>query len=192
MSQSSTPLSDLIERCLEQADAATDAANFERFLEAFVGARLGVMVTGKIEGATPGGTVVVREGQASCAMVDLPQGGRMLAACADRPAFRRRSPLRFNAEVDARTLLTIALANEACRGIMVNSALTERSVALARELLPGLLARCQAPSPPPVAWKRTTQLPPASSRRARRRRPPRHFSTVTPSGPIARAWAVPP
>ncbi len=152
MAESTTPLSDLIELCLDQKDPATDAANFERFLACFVTSRLGVIASGALGHAKLGEKIVVREGQVSCATVDLPGGVRMLLACADRPVFLRRYARRFNAEVDARTLMTIALAGDACKGIMISSARSDRSIALARELLPKLIDRCREPAP--VAWKR--------------------------------------
>lgn len=158
MGESATPLSERIERCLELSDDATDAANFERFLEAFVGARLGVIVMGNLQGAKRGEAYVARDGQASCATVTLPGNKLMLLACADRPAFLRSFARRFNADVDARTLINIALANPNCQGIMLNSALSDRSIALARTLLPGLLERCKPAGPRlvPVEWKRTS------------------------------------
>jgi hypothetical protein len=159
MGESATPLSEHLERCLDPRDEASDAANFESFLQAFVGARLGVIVVGNLPGAKPGESYVARDGQASCATVTLPGNKLMLLACADRPSFLRKFARRFNADVDARTLLTIALANPSCQGIMLNSALSDRSIALARALLPGLIERCKtvaAPAPEPLAWKRTT------------------------------------
>ncbi|MCU0686175.1 MAG: hypothetical protein MUF34_28670 [Polyangiaceae bacterium] len=159
MGESATPLSELIERCLEPQNDEADTANFERFLQAFAGSRLGVIVVGNLQGAKRGESYVTREGQASCATVTLPGNKLMLLACADRPSFLRKFARRFNADVDARTLITIALANPSCQGIMLNSALSDRSIALARTLLPGLLERCKAVSAPPaepLAWKRTT------------------------------------
>ncbi|HEU4407895.1 MAG TPA: hypothetical protein VFS43_21720 [Polyangiaceae bacterium] len=157
MAERATPISDLIEGCLEQQDGAAESESFRRFLDAFVGARFGVIVAGKLERARPGEPFVAREGQVACAMVNLPGGASMLVACADRAAYSGRYASRFNAEVDAHTLLTIALANEACSGIMVNSARSDRSVALARELLPKLLERCPAPKKiEPPSWRRTT------------------------------------
>jgi hypothetical protein len=159
MGERSTPISDLIEGCLEQQDATTESESFRRFLDAFVGARFGVIVAGRLERVASGQPMVAHEGQASCAMITLPGGASMLVACADKPAYAGRYASRFNAEVDAHTLVTIALANEACKGVMVHSALSDRSVALARDLLPGLLKRCPPPKQPERAiWRRTTSL----------------------------------
>lgn len=157
MVASSTPISDLIEACLEQdTDAAAGAESFRRFTEAFVNTRLGVIVSGKLERLAVGEPFLAHEGQASCAMVTLPGGMSMLVACADKAVYTGRYANRFNAEVDAHTLLTIALASEACKGIMVHSARSDRSVALARELLPALLKRCPPPErPAQVVWRRT-------------------------------------
>ncbi|HEX7314380.1 MAG TPA: SseB family protein [Pyrinomonadaceae bacterium] len=122
-----TPLSDLI---AVQA-ASGQPRDWARFVEAFRTSQLGVMVSGASE--YPSGTFVVTEDQPMSVGLTTHAGGRpMVLAFADPAAFERRFGRQFNALMTGDDLLATALANPACAGVLVNSALAEISVVIDR------------------------------------------------------------
>lgn len=130
-----TPLSDLITQCV-QGGTKTSMESFE---EALLTARLGIIVEGAPEGTK--GAFKVRGKGVTCGVARTPDGKTMIHACADREAFVQRYNPAFNAEIDLRGAIGIALANPACQGILINSAASEHSIALDRDKLSSLQLR---------------------------------------------------
>jgi|SRR5215469_10060960 len=135
MHESLTPLSDCISRYAEH----DTRENYEQFLRVFVGCRLGVIVHGVPQGAS--GQYVAGKNELTVAMSIAPDGKKTVLACADRAIFVQRFRQPFNAEVDAATLLQIAMSSPDCEGIMVNSAASEHRVVIPRNHIEGLIAK---------------------------------------------------
>lgn len=125
---SDTPLSDLMAVYIAEGSSRT----WGRFLDEFRVSKLGVRVTGLPEGAV-GDFTSPDDHSLSVGMTDHAGGQPMVLAFADPAAFERRFGRRFNATMTGDALLGTALHSADCRGILVNSALTEASVVIDRE-----------------------------------------------------------
>jgi hypothetical protein len=134
MSDASTPLSDCISRLVKHHTPE----NYAHFIRLFMQSRLGIIVQGVPAGAS--GEHTAGRNQVSAALGVAPDGKKMLLACADRAVFVERFNRPFNAEVDAASLLKIALANPGCEGVMINSAASEHTVTILRTQIPKLIA----------------------------------------------------
>ena len=130
---SSTPLSDVIDVVRERGNEE----NYNRFLEAFLRARLGIIA----HGLPPGISGIVRSGpDTSCASVEHPaRRGAFVLACADMAMFNTRFARKFNAELDAHSLMNIVVANPSSAGILINSAKSEHSIVIERTTIERLL-----------------------------------------------------
>jgi hypothetical protein len=114
------------------------AEAYERFLDVFRRSRLGVIAHGlpvNASGLIRGGPgVTVSSGE-------HPRDGRsMVLACADLATFRARFHRRFNAELDAASLMNIVLANRDAQVILINSAISEHSIIIDRSTVERLVA----------------------------------------------------
>ncbi len=111
------PLSELLHEYIN-----TGAANsYQDFLDAFVGAPLGVTATQEQIGNASG----------LASSID-PQGRRVLLVFADPDAFQLRYGANFNAEVTGADVLQTLMANPDCHGIQINSAQAEVSLIIER------------------------------------------------------------
>lgn len=140
-------LSDFITRCIERGDRE----DYERFYEELLRAQLGVIATGVPEGVT--GAYRAGEDEVGLGRATTPDGRTMVLACADRAVFVQRFHKRFNAEMGARQLLAVALADPDCEGVLINSAASEHSVPIPRALCEELLAPAPAPVEARPWWK---------------------------------------
>ena len=134
-SQSETPLSDLIDDYV----GWYTHKSFVRFLQAFREARVGVGAIG-IPPSTIGDFQASSEHPISVGSSEDDQGNRVVLVCADPHAFAQRFGLRFNAEMQGRSVLETVLHDPECAGIRVNSAIREVSIIIDRENTKRLLA----------------------------------------------------
>lgn len=135
MKDTPTPLSDAITRLVEQHTPG----NYAQFIRIFMDSRLGIIVQGIPPGAS-GEYTAGKNNEMSAALGIAPDGKRMLLACADRAVFVQRFKRPFNAEIDAVSLLKMAVANPGCEGVMINSAASEHTVTILRKQIPELIA----------------------------------------------------
>ena len=140
-----TPLSELMAQVFAEPDSE---AVLDHFFSVFMDSKVGIVLIG----APPDlyKMVEVREFRdVSLAFTQAPDGRAMIAACADRPAFAERFDSSFNAELPGRELMEFALQlPEMCEGIMLYSALAEKSIGIARTDFEQLLAKSPRQIPP--------------------------------------------
>lgn len=137
---SDAPLSDLI-----AAHAASGSpGTWGRFLDAFRVAEVGVHVVGAPAGVA-GEFVTTPDRPVSVGLTRHAGGRPMALAFADPKAFARRFGRPFNGGMTGAALLTTALANPECAGVLVNSALAEVSVVIDRRVAEALVRTSQPP-----------------------------------------------
>jgi hypothetical protein len=127
---SATPLSDAI----TQLNERDTWENYAHVLDELLRSKLGVIAVGLPAGVSPG-TDIVADGSISCALVPDPRhpdAPKLLLACAEAAVFRTRFDQGFNAEVDAAAVMAIVIANRACGGVLVNSAVSKHSAVVDR------------------------------------------------------------
>ena len=132
-----------------------DDAIYDSFCAAFLDAQVGVTASGIDEGNY--GKVVSTEARPlSVGLTTHADGRDRILACADPAQFEVRYGRKFNALMLGRELAKTALFNPDCAGILVNSALSENSIAIDREKLALLLAPPKSspssPKPPLRPW----------------------------------------
>jgi hypothetical protein len=133
MTGATIPLSDSITRLVGR----NTPEHYADFIRVFMDSRLGIIVQGVPAGAK--GEFTAGQNQVSAALGMTPDGKKMLLACAGRAVFVQRFNRPFNAEIDAPSLLTMALANPSCEGVMINSAASEHTVTILRAQIPELM-----------------------------------------------------
>lgn len=126
-----TPLSDR----MDLAGSSDD--HYREFLREFGRSKLGVLA---------------QRSPFSVGLIKGPDGGKVILAFADPPAFIQRFGQKFNAEMAGVDLLKTALANPDCQGVLVNSAKQEISVLIQRRTAQQLLGADQAPAPSARPW----------------------------------------
>lgn len=132
-----TPFSELMTQVFAEPDSES---TLNHFLSVFMESTVGIVLLGAPDDLNKVGEV--RElSNISLAFTHAPDGRAMIAACADRPAFVARFDRSFNAELPGRELMELALQlPEECEGIMLYSALAEKSIGIARTDFAQLLA----------------------------------------------------
>lgn len=141
----STPLSDLLAQVFADPDSE---ATLNHFFTVFMDSMIGIALFGSPENLAK--LTESREmDNIGLAFTQAPDGRSMIAACADRPAFAERFDSTFNAELPGRELMELALQlPDACEGILLYSALVEKSIGIARADFPQLLANSPRRPPP--------------------------------------------
>ncbi|MEN9866509.1 MAG: hypothetical protein RL748_2099 [Pseudomonadota bacterium] len=139
------PLSELMAAVF--ADPDSDAA-LDHFFSVFMESMIGIALIG----APPDMdslSVVREQDHIGVAFTEAPDGRSMIVACADRSAYSERFDSRFNAELPGRELMELAqqLPDE-CEGILLYSALVEKSIGISRSEFGRLLAN--SPRRPPA------------------------------------------
>jgi len=144
----SAPLSDLIAAHVASGSSRT----WIKFLEAFRTARVGVFAEG-VPAGTTGDFVSTAERPITVGVTRHNDGKSRVLAFADPVAFAARFGQPFNAELVGEALLATALSNPECAGVLVNSALAERSVVIDRATAESLV-RSGKQTPAPKPWWR--------------------------------------
>ncbi len=140
-----TPLSDLMNDVFADPESMPLLV---RFRHAFMDAPIGIAMFGAPPDIANGG-VVDEDDDVRIAFTETPDGRTMIAACADRTVFAENFHDNFNAELTGRMLIELAQQlPDACQGILLNSALTDHSIAIDRSEFTRMLA--ESPPPPPA------------------------------------------
>jgi hypothetical protein len=145
MDETPTPLSDLMAAVFAEPDSEM---LLNQFRHAFMDAVIGIAMFGAPPDIASLG-VVGEDDDISLAFTETPDGRTMIAACADRDVFAENFHDNFNAELPGRQLIELAqqLPKE-CEGILLNSALVDQSIAIARSEFARMLA--DSPARPPA------------------------------------------
>jgi hypothetical protein len=149
-----TPLSDLMVKCEE--DKSSEA--FNRLCLHFLESAVGVMGIGAPTSPHPQVVTSTAENPLKLACTTFPDGKQRVLAFADPPEFAKRFGLKFNATMPGRGLCETVRASPDGAGILLNSALHERSIIISREYALRLLAphrkvRTRAPTAEKPWWK---------------------------------------
>ncbi|GMU80201.1 MAG: hypothetical protein AMXMBFR47_00720 [Planctomycetota bacterium] len=121
------------------AAMSDNAAEWNRFIEIFRTARLGINVPNRPEFGV-GEMASTAENPLRVSASDH-AGARMVLVFADPDVFHRNFGKRFNGVVTGEKVLEIVAYNDDCHGILINSALAEISAVINRETVFALLGR---------------------------------------------------
>lgn len=126
---STTPLSDAISMLMSDSRPAALAS----FVETFRRSRVGVVALTLPPNRLPGETFQAGPGEVSLALVNTPDGRRMVKACADPETFAARYPdTKITALMLGEAVLGVVAAASDIDGILVCSASSFHSVPISR------------------------------------------------------------
>jgi SseB protein N-terminal domain len=147
---SDTPLSDLISALGSHPNRSAVA----EFHDSFMTSRLGVIASGLPADRVPGETFQVGPGdRIALQTVQIPDGRRMIKACADPRIFVERYPgTNITAEMLGRDLLGMVLQSSEFDGVLVCSAASFRSAPIGRDEATRLLGAAGSPRPKARPW----------------------------------------
>lgn len=128
-----TPVSDAIAALVEREDEAA----FAHFVQVFLSEESGVIAMGVREGVK--GQISGRDAAISLGATGHPDGNERILAFADPFVFAARFGQPFNALMDGRQILEVALSKPEGHGVLVNSALEEVSIPIGREYIAELV-----------------------------------------------------
>ena len=145
MTQSNTPLSDLMAPII----AGGGQREVEAFHRVFLEAEVGVIVNG-LPGGYSGWYRVGQHDRVSMPNFATADGRVVARACADPAVFAKRYDARINAFMRGRDVLEMVMKVSELDGALVCSAASVHSIVISRAEIPGLLAA--RPSPPKPQW----------------------------------------